>query len=288
VGQTLIVTAGSYTSHLGELRVTVAPQPSPAASDRQTSVSLDGYRLLPIDDSVPGDATTQQAVEQIIGGLDGALRLRNLGYRQVVARTPADLALPAAAEAPVGNLVTDAYRNMATILRAGAAPALAIEANGALRGPILQGRTGEVWFSDLFRVLPIGIGPDRVPGYPLVSFYLHARDIRAGLELGGATELAGNDVFLQLSGMRVEYDPSQPPFQRVAGLTLVTESGEQPLDLNDTDTCYEIIATNYVAGLLGVVRSATGGLLSVEAKDADCTTLVDPTTRYLDTDALSP
>ncbi len=285
VGETLIVTAGSYGSHLGELTVTVAPPSSPGAA---ASVSLDSYRLIPIDDTIPGDSGTQQAVERVISGLDGALRLRGLGYRQVVAKTSVDLPLPAAEEAPVGNLVTDAYLNMAAQLRTTAPPALAIEANGQLRGPILQGRTGEVWFSDLFRVLPIGIGPDRVPGYPLVSFFLNARDLRAGLELGGATELTGNDVFLQLSGIKVEYDLSQPPFQRVASITLSAPGGEQLLDLTDTSTCYELVATNYVAGLLGLVRAATGGLLSVEAKEADCTTVVDPTVRYLDTDPLSP
>jgi 5'-nucleotidase len=287
VGQTLIVTAGSYTGYLGELAVTVTPPSSAEPAGSRVSVSLDGYRLLPIDDSLPGHAATQEGVEQLVSGLDGALRLRGLGYRQVVARTPSDLALPVAAEAPVGNLVSDAYRSVAASLRAGAPPALAIEANGQLRGPILRGNTGEIWFADLFRVLPVGIGPDRVPGYPLVSFYLNARDIRSGLELGGAAELTGNDVFLQLSGMKVEYDASLPPFQRVVALSRVTDSGDQPLDLNDTGTCYEIIASNYVAGLLGLVRSATGGLLSVEAKDADCSTPVDPTTRYLDTDALS-
>lgn len=285
IGQTLIVTAGSYTSHLGELAVTVAP---PAPQGERVSVSLDGYRLRPIDDAVPGDAATQQGIEQIIGGLDGALRLRNLEYRQVVAQTSVDLALPFAEEAPVGNLVSDAYLSVAASLRTTAPPAFAIEANGQLRGPILKGRTGDIWFADLFRVLPTGIGPDRVPGFPLVSFYLNARDIRSGLELSAATELAGNDVFLQLSGLKVEYDASLPPFQRVTSVALVTPSGEQALDLNDTGTCYELVSTNYVAGLLGLVRSATDGLLSADAKDADCVTLVDPTTRYLDTDALSP
>lgn len=285
VGETLIVTAGSYTSHLGELTVTVAPPASPGG---RISVSLEGYRLRPIDDAIRGHVATQQGVEQIISGLDGALRLRGLGYRQVVARTAQDLSLPFAEEAPIGNLVSDAYLGMAASLRGTAPPAFAIEASGQLRGPILKGRTGDIWFADLFRVLPIGIGPDRVPGFPLVSFYLNGRDIRSGLELSGATELAGSDVFLQLSGLKVEYDSSQPPFQRVASVSLVTEGGEQTMDLNDTTTCYEVVSTNYVAGLLGLVRSATGGLLSADAKDADCVTPVDPTTRYLDTDALSP
>ena len=80
---------------------------------------------------------------------------------------------------------------------------------------------------------------------------------------------------------------SQPPFQRVSRLALVTGSGEQVLDATDTTTCYQVVATNYVAGLLSFVSSLTSGALSVDAKDADCTTRVDPTTRFVDADPLS-
>jgi len=93
-----------------------------------------------------------------------------------------------------------------------------------------------------------------------------------------------DDVFLQLSGLKVTYDTSQPPFQRVSSLALVTPNGDQALDLTDTTTCYQLVSTNYVAGLLSLVSSFTGGLLSVNAKDTDCITLVDPTTRYVDAD----
>jgi 5'-nucleotidase len=280
VGETSIVTAGSYTANLGQLAVTVTP---PATAGERASVAVDAYTLLDIDDAIPGDATTQAAVEQYTAGLDtAALIPRGLAYRQVVAKTAADLLLPASGEAPIGNLVSDAYRSVVSALQPSDPPALAFDANGQLRAPILRGTTGEIWFADLFRVLPIGIGPDQVPGYPLVSFYLNARDIRSGLELGGVPELAGNDVLLQMSGMKVAYDMSQPPFQRVSGLSLVTGSGDQALDLTDTATCYRLVTTNYVAGLLGLVSTFTGGLLSVDAKDADCATLVDPTTRFVD------
>jgi len=282
IGNTLIVTAGSYTGYLGELALTVTP---PATAGQKPSLAVDGYTLLPIDDELPGDATTQAAIEQYIAGLDqAALVPKGLAYRQVVAKTGGDLALPAITEAPVGNLVTDAYRRIVSALQPGSPPAIAVEASGQLRAPILKSSTGEIWFADLFRVLPIGIGPDGVPGYPLVSFYLNAKDIRSGLELGGAPELAGGDVFLQVSGLHVEYDKSRPPFDRVTGVALVTDAGSQPLDVTDTTQCYQLVTTNYVAGLLGLVRSATAGLLSVDAKDENCTTLVDPTTRYVDAD----
>jgi 5'-nucleotidase/UDP-sugar diphosphatase len=282
IGNTLIVTAGSYTGYLGELALTVTPA---ASAGQKASVVVDEYTLLPIDDRLPGDATTQAVVEQYIAGLDqAALAPQGLGYRQVVAKTGGDLLLPASAEAPVGNLVTDAYRTVVSALQPLNPPVIAVEASGQLRAPILHSSTGEIWFADLFRVLPIGIGPDQLPGYPLVSFYLNAKDIRSGLELGGAPELAGGDVFLQVSGLQVEYDQSRPPFDRVTRVALGTGSGAQELDVTNTTQCYQIVTTNYVAGLLGLVRSATAGLLSVDAKDQDCTTLVDPTTRYVDAD----
>jgi len=282
VGQTLIVTAGSYTGYLGKLALTVTPA---ATAGERASVAVEDYTLLGIDDALPGNAATQAAVEQYITGLDqAALMPRGLAYRQVVAKTAADLLLPPTGEAPLGDLVTDAYRTVVSGLQPSEARTIAIDANGQLRAPILKGTTGEVWFADLFRVLPIGIGPDQVPGFPLVTFYLNAADIRAGLELGGVPELAGNDVFLQVSGLKVEYDASQPPFQRVSSLAVPGDSGDEALDLTDTTTCYRIVATSYVSGLLGLVGSLTGGLLSVTAKDADCTTPVDPTTRFVDAD----
>ena len=99
---------------------------------------------------------------------------------------------------------------------------IAVDANGALRAPIIAGKTGTIWFADLFRVTPLGIGPDQIPGYSLVTFYLNARDIRNGLELGGAPEVVPNDFFLQVSGIKVTYDMTKPLFGRVSSLALET------------------------------------------------------------------
>jgi 5'-nucleotidase len=285
VGETLIVTAGSYSGYLGELSLTVTPA---ATAGGRASVELDDYMLLDIDDTVPGDAATQSGLEQFVQGLDAALGVRHLGYRQVIARTSADVPFPFYEEAPIGNLVTDAYRSVVSALEPMQPPVLAFDADGQIRAPIVHGKTGEIWFTDLFQVLPIGIGPDQVPGFPLVSFYLTPKDIRSGLELNGVPQLVGSDLFLQLSGMKVELDSSKPPFQRVSRLALVTSGGEQELDVSDTTTCYRVLTTNYVAGLLSLVSSVTGGALSVVAKDADCATPVDPTTRYVDVDPVSP
>jgi 5'-nucleotidase/UDP-sugar diphosphatase len=281
VGGTIIVTAGAYTDFLGHLALTVTPSGVPGTP---STVAIDGYQLQPIDDMITGDPTTQGAVDTFIAGLDSSLASSGLAYKKVLASTGADLALPDRKEAPVGNLVTDAYRTISAALQPTDPPVIAVDANGALRAPILKGTSGKIWFADLFRVTPLGIGPDSIPGYSLVTFYLNAKDIRSGLELGGAPELVPGEFFLQVSGLKVTYDMSKPVFGRVTSLKLVTPSGDQTLDVNDTTTCYKVVTISYVAGLLGAVESLTSKLLKVQAKDKDCATLVDPTTRFVDAD----
>jgi 5'-nucleotidase len=284
VNKTVIVTAGSYTANLGKLELTVTPSGTPGGNP---TVAVDKYTLMNIDDKIPGDATTQAGVEQFIAGLNTALTGNGAPtYKQVIAKTSVDLALPQYQEAPIGNLVTDAYLAISGALQPSDKPVLAVEANGQLRAPIAKGTKGDVWFADLFRVLPIGIGPDQVPGYPLVTFYLNAKDIASGLELGAATGPApalNDQYFLQVAGIKADFDMSKNVFGRVSNLRLADGTA---MDVTNLTKCYKVVATNYVAGLLSLVHDQTGGALSVVAKAADCATQIDPTdvSRYVDAD----
>ncbi|HEY8926080.1 MAG TPA: bifunctional metallophosphatase/5'-nucleotidase, partial [Polyangia bacterium] len=281
---TWIVSAGSYVERLGELKVTVTPA---ATAGAQPTVTVDSYVLHKIDDTILGDTATQAGVDAYIAGLDTTLMpTAGVTYKTVVATTGADLALPTYQEAPVGNLVTDAYRTIAAALEPTAPAVFGFEANGQLRSPIVKGTTGQIWFADLFRITPIGIGPDMVPGYPLVTFYLNAKDIRSGLELGAAGELLPDQYFLQISGIKATIDMSKAVFGRVTSLAIAGVGGspDTPLDVTDTTKCFKVVATNYVAGLLGVVSTFTQKALEVTAKDKDCVTPVDPTIRFVDAD----
>ena len=141
VGNTLIVTAGAYTAYLGELALTVTPSGTPGR--RRPSWRSTATRCVNIDDTIPGDPTTQAAVDHYIAGLDTALAPSGLAYKAVVATTAADLPLPARGEAPVGNLVTDAYRTITAAVQPAEPPVIAVDANGALRAPIIAGKTGD-------------------------------------------------------------------------------------------------------------------------------------------------
>jgi 5'-nucleotidase len=284
-GSTWVVTAGRYGEHLGNLQLTVTK--AATAGDRAT-VTVDGYTLQPIDDTVPGDPTMQAGVDVYISGVDTALTGTGLTYKLPVAETAVDLPLPPFTEAPVGNLVADSYLAVSAALQPTEPPVMGFEANGQIRSDIQKGKTGVQWFADLFRVLPDGIGPDQHPGFPLVTYYLNAQDIFSGLQLDSLSDLVTNDFFLQVSGLSLTYDMTLPKFARITSVTLEAPSGPVPLDPTDTTTCYKVVSTNFVAGLLGLVKTQTGGLLQVVPKAADCATVIDPTINFVDADPTTP
>jgi 5'-nucleotidase len=273
VGKTLIVTAGAYGEHLGQLELSATPG--------TPGVTLEKYTLLDVDDKTTGDVTTQAGIDAYIGGLDTALAAGGFGYKKVIAETSFDLTR-ASGESTIGDVVTDAYRAVTASLQPTAPPAIAVEANGNIRTLVAKGKTGKIWFADLFRVVPLGIGLDGKPGFPLVTYYLNGKDLRAGFELGAAAGVVSNDYFLQTSGLKVTYDMTKPVFQRVAALALVPGAGApQTIDPTSTTQCYKVVSTYFVASLLGTVSAATGGALSVTAKESDCATAVTDLSTHL-------
>ncbi len=130
----------------------------------------------------------------------------------MLAETSFDLNRAPYKEFGLGDLITDAYRLTVSKLQPDDPPVIAVEANGSIRADVRKGKTGNVWFADLFRVTPLGIGPNAQPGYPLVTYYLHGRDLKAGLEVaaGADTTVLNDDAyFLQISGMEADFDKTQ-------------------------------------------------------------------------------
>ena len=136
-------------------------------------------------------------------------------------------------ESNLANLVTDAERWAANTLVAAnqADPVrISLNANGVIRDGLYAGRTGVLTLADLFRVLPLGVSPlEQTPGYPIIDFWMTPPEIKAGLELGVSVGLESDSFWLNISGAKVEYDPSLPAFDpanptttgRITKITLV-------------------------------------------------------------------
>jgi 5'-nucleotidase len=270
VNNTWIVQTGAYGTNLGKIELEVGHQPN-----GQFSVS--SYKLVPIDDSIAGDAVTQARVDGYITAVDRLLP-PPFSYRRVMANTAFDLPRPMFAESNLGDLVADAYLSLVSAVES--PPDIAVESSGNIRSDVRMGKTGQIWFSDLFRLLPLGIGPDARPGYPLVSFYVTGKELKSGLELtAAAADLQNNDYFLQISeGATLTYASAAPLFNRVRSITLPGGT----VDLNDTTQCYKVVTTLYLGNLLGLVNRLTSGALSVTPKQADCMTAIrDMNTRIV-------
>jgi 5'-nucleotidase/UDP-sugar diphosphatase len=285
-GKTIIVTAGSYGEFLGRLGVDVQKQ-----GGVTTAVTVTSYNLLPIDDKIPGAPQAQAAIDQVIAGIDMNLAPGGLSYAKPVVQTAFDLDPGTFVESGLGDLITDAY--LAGARRFDPDPAndptqFAIEVNGQIRAPILKGTTGTVWFADLFRVIPLGIGPDRRPGAPIVTYYLTGKDIRSGLELSAAAPVLGDDVYtMQMSGLEVTIDAKKPAFQRVVGLR-ITSGASAVIDPTDDTKCYKVATTLYLAGLFDLVGAVTQNQLTVKGKQKDCVTPVDIFQQLVDTSPTMP
>jgi 5'-nucleotidase len=274
--KTLIVQAGHSGEHLGKLVLRL----------QEGQVSLKSYQLLTIDDAEAGDAKVQQTVDGWIQTLDAMLQPAGLSYAQVVAETNFDLTIPPLQESILGNVITDSYRTVVDALEPSEQVVLAFEANGLIRDPVHQGKTGQLGFADLYRAISLGAGPDGEPGYPLVTFYLTGPELKMGLELtANAADVVGNDYFLQVSGVQLTYDKAGLPFNRV---TSVKKSDGTAIDLGDSTTCHKVATNYYLAAALPALKQLTAGAIDITPRAKDCTPVADITARIVDRDPTTP
>lgn len=266
INDTIIVQAWEYGKEVGVLNL--------AVSDGK--VKMESYRAVPIDDSIKGDPHIHAAVESAIETINRkVLQTYNLSFSQVVAETDFDLDIELR-ETNLGNLVTDATRWAVDRAESDAGipesrARVSIQSNGVIRDEILVGETGMVTVSDLFRVVPLGIGWDGGMSYPLVSFYINASEIKKACEiLTTVFPMKGSDYFLQYSGAKVTYNPNRMLFDRVTEIQLEDKNGVyRTLDTSDSnDKLYKVVSNIYNATFLKVIGGFTYGILTIVPKDS--------------------
>ena len=226
-GETLYVRAGAKYSAVGKLKLRVDAG----------HVSLAGYERVPLDRSVAQSPEVQAQVETLKQGLStryGAL------YQQVLSRAlhqieGAAVAGSARRDAPLGDLLTDAYR-------ARTGTQLAFTPSGLFDGPIYK---GPIVPADLMRVASYGYDPASGYGFKLATFDIAGSELVKGLEVGLAY---GGDFFLQVSGLRFRFDSGAPDFAKI-DLDSV-RVGDQPLRL---DATYSVTVNEGSAKLLGTL-----------------------------------
>ncbi len=286
VNSTLIVQVGGYGKHLGALDLVLD----------QGRITLKEYKLHPVDAATVGNTAIQNQVERFILDIDQRiLKDKGLGFYKTIAETAFDIPIKEE-ESPLGNLIADATRWYAN--RYVYDPkdpqtkvVAAIDSNGLIREDLLRGKTGKLAVTDIFRTLPMGIGMDDTMGYPLITCYLYAEEIKKGLEvLTSVHPLKGSSYFLQVSGLKFTYNPRRMLFDRVTGIWLGSEDeGWKPLDYSEKNRqLYQVAANIYNATFLKIIGGFTYNILTIVPKDRHGQPIADLAHSRIDADKTRP
>ncbi|HTY10223.1 MAG TPA: 5'-nucleotidase C-terminal domain-containing protein [Bacteroidota bacterium] len=232
---TFIVQVGAFYQYMGKLQFTVSAN----------KVKLLSYKAIPLDSTIAEDPTVAATVTQLIAGIEatyGPVFSQKIGTATDFFAEVADsLVCKGSKDTPIGNLVTDAFRDAT-------GADIAIEAGGSTAQPLYK---GPLVGADVFRVVGYGFNQDNGLGFRLATFKMTGASIYAGLEFGVSAIEQDDEYFLQVSGMRYIYDPGLPDSLRI----LYVGIGGQPLDLAKT---YTVASNEYTLLTLNFLDSAMG------------------------------
>ncbi len=291
-GDTLIVQAGERLNYLGVLQLSYNRATGKVSV--QNEMSGQTY-LLALDDKIASEplmsaqvAAYTEELEKLIYSLTGG-RFSAIDQPVVYA----DFSLPDSPKDqsnPFSNFVTDAMRLGAQQVL-GERVDFAFQANGVIRGSLVPGSTddslGKVTLFDLVSLVGLGVGPDGEPGNPLVSVYFTGEEIRRILEVSALLpQVLGDSYLLQISGLRMTYDPSRAILlwvpikniplpstravltaERYIGESIQGEEQYSPLRRDDKEL-YHVVTDYYLATFLPMVGEMLPSLTLV-MKDSD-------------------
>jgi 2',3'-cyclic-nucleotide 2'-phosphodiesterase (5'-nucleotidase family) len=209
-GTTWIVQAGEFYDYVGNLKLACSP----------SGVEILSYELLAVDDNVPEVPEVADVVDVLVQGVEADPRYGPV-YTEIIAEAAADIERDfiegdRRKDTPMGNLVTDAYRDETET-------DIALASWGFISQKLYD---GPLCGADIFQTVPYGYDEESGLGFKLMTFELTGADIWTGLE--ATTELAPlmHDLYMQVSGMSFQYDPSKPPGQKIDWILI----GDEPID----------------------------------------------------------
>lgn len=267
-GDTFIVSAGEYGKYLGFLTL------RQTENGRWTMDVEKDYSLTPITEDIAPDPATQEKIASLMSLVDSEY-LSQFGYTsdQVLAQNeiafcPKKDLGDTHTDQNLGNFMSDAYvhalENAADY--DGRPVDVAIVPSGCVRDTY---PLGDITVTDVFNSFSLGIGPDEIPGYPVVSVYLTGEELRTVAEIDASISDFMPAARLYTSGLEFSYNPNRLILNKVTDCYLRDHDGIR-VEIED-DRLYRVVGDLYSGQMLGAVTDVSYGLLSVTPKFADGT-----------------
>ena len=258
-----------YGRKIGELSMT-------QKSDGRWEIT--DYKLVPILSTITADGATQEKIDGFMEAVDTGY-LADFGYTKdevlatnnVQFSTLHDLEYEHT-EHNLGDLMSDAY--VYAVENSddfdGVPVDVAVVPSGTVRDTYTA---GDITVEQVFNSFSLGIGPDGVPGYPLISVYLTGKELRTAAEIDASVSDYMTTARLYMSGLHFTYNPNRMILNKVTDVYLTDENGSR-VELED-DKLYRVVADLYSGQMLSAVTDMSHGLLSLVPKYADGTPIED-------------
>ena len=256
--RTPVVQTGKEGRNLGELVISLDGK----------KLTVESYRLYPINDTVAGDPIVTAEIDRLKAGVTAAV-FASRGYNvdQPLALVPRDIPntfTDIAASTPLANLVTDAFRSATQA-------DIAITANGMMRAGLTRGKSGVQTVYDVFAVAPLGAGvEDMTAGSALVTAYFTGQELKHLLEFFLVENPAHpGEYFPRTSGLRCRYDPSRPRFDVVTAIEIGDlDRGYHAIDITGNDgRLFSVTCPLYLGIIIVAIPKYTKGKLALAPKN---------------------
>jgi 2',3'-cyclic-nucleotide 2'-phosphodiesterase (5'-nucleotidase family) len=195
--QTLVMEAGDSYEYIGKLKFTYS----------NGSVIFNNYSLIHADANVPPAPDVQNVVNYLKQGI---IATYGNVYSTVLGHANRDITAapgnnPRFKDSPLGNLITDSYRNKTH-------SDIAITANGLISQKIYAGAING---ADVFRAVAYGFDTTTGLDFNLVKMKIRGSELINGLEVGLSAIGISDDYFIQVSGIKFKFNPDNPVGSRV-------------------------------------------------------------------------
>ena len=267
IGDTIIGSAERYGNYLGVIKL----------YGKANAWQLGDYNLIPVDENLIEDEEIADRIEEFEEMVEQEYFSKfDLEVNEVIAKAPSSF--PSSKymgdhheEAILGNLISDSY--VYAVKKAEGDNYIPVDVAvvpvGTVRNSFYK---GDITTEDVFRVSSLGVGKDKLSGYPLLSVYLTGKELKALCEVDASVTPIMDEAQLYISGLRYSFNPNRLIFNKLTESSLIRYKepiweGDQPLEeeIKD-DQLYRVVAGLYSAQMLSVVGDKTFGLLRLNLR----------------------
>lgn len=267
-GKTVIASSGEYTNCVGHMVFEIT----------KSGLKQEDYKLHSLDKNVKEDPATNSKIRAFSYDIDGKyFSIFGFSMNRNLAKSSFDFESMQSfvenhSDSNLGNIISDSY--IYAVKKAEGKKyedvTCSVVPSGVVRGTF---KKGDITVGDAFNVSSLGIGPDNIPGYPLVSVYLTGKELKTLAEVDASISPRMPAATIHMSGIKYKTNNHRLILNRATDIKRIKKDGSE--ENLDNKKLYRVVGGLYSCQMLGVVTEKSKGLLSIKPKDKNGKEIAD-------------